>query len=449
LSIVNSKAKYACIFGKTWAEHVEKQLKISKEENLHKIEESIKFLKSKDIDVFYDAEHYFDGFKDDFNYSLKTIQAAARAGASRIIFCDTNGGTLPEEVDEILKKTKEFLRQNGIDVKLGVHMHNDSGLALTNSLESLKHVQHFQGTINGLGERVGNLDLCEFIPLLVLKKKINLDLKLDKIKPACDLVYKIANVPRKFNQAFVSQRAFSHKGGVHIDATLKGASYSHVSPQLLGLNHDLILTSLGGSASVVSAAQKFGFNLDKKDPMTREKIKEVLENLNESEKKGYDIGNIEAEQYIIINLYFGKFKDYFKVEEWEITTNDKKSECVVKLKIKDKIIESKEEVFGGPIDAIYKSLKNALVGIYPIVEGIKLEDYRVRIANLRGVESQVRTRIDFSDGEKFSTVGVSENVIESGLEAISKAFNYYLNKNLGEEARERVKKAQKTTLGQI
>jgi 2-isopropylmalate synthase len=426
-SIIDSKAKYACIFGKTWAEHVEKQLKISKEENLRKIEESLRFLKEKGIDVFYDAEHYFDGFKDNPDYSLKTLEAAAKGGASRIILCDTNGGVLPEEVSEIIKITKDFFKSKNLHVKLGVHMHNDSGLALTNSLESLKYVEHFQGTINGLGERVGNLDLCEFVPLLMLKKKIALEFKLDKIKPVCDLVYKIANVPRKINQAFVSQRAFSHKGGVHIDATMKGAVYEHVSPGIFGMNHDLILTSLGGSSCVTSAAKKFGFELDKKDLETKEKISRVLNHLNMMEKRGYDSGNIEAEQFMLIETYFGRFQEYFNIEKWKITTDNERSVCEIKLLIGNFVAELVEEVNGGPIDAAYNCLKKLIMKMYPQVSEIKLEDYRVRIARSDGVKSQVRTRINFSDGFSFSTVGVSSNIIESGLESLQKAFNYYLN----------------------
>jgi len=426
-SIIKSKARYACIFGKTWLEHVEKQLKISKEENLEKIFQSIKFLKNNGIDVFYDAEHFFDGFKHNPEYALKTIEKAVEAGASRIILCDTNGGSLPEEIKEAIKKVIAFFKNKKLEIKLGIHMHNDCGLALTNSLEALDYVEQIQGTINGLGERVGNLDLCEFIPLLILKKNIKLNFKLEKLKSLSEIVYKAANLPKQIGQAFVSERAFSHKGGIHIDATTKGASYTHIMPEVLGLNHNFMLTSLGGSACVINAANQFGFSLDKRDEKIRTKINNVLEELKEMEIKGYDIGNILAEQYIIINKHFGNYKIFFKVKNWEITTKKNKSSCYLKLEINMEEVEIKKEIEGGPIDVLYKTLSELLSKKYECINKLKLVNYKVRIAKSKGVESSVRTRIDFSDGEEFSTVGVSENIIQSSLEALEKAFNYYLN----------------------
>ncbi len=428
-SIIESKAKYACIFGKTWLEHVEKQLRISSQENLEKIFKSIEFLKKNELDIFYDAEHYFDGFKANSDYALATIEAAAKAGASRVILCDTNGGSLPEEVEEITRKTLDFLKANKLNAKLGVHIHNDSGLALANSLEALPFIEHVQGTINGLGERVGNLDLCEFIPLLMLKKKMEFNFNLEKLKPLSELVYKAANLPGQIRQAFVSERAFSHKGGVHIDATSKGASYSHIKPEELGLEHSLILTSLGGSACVVSTANKFGIELDKKNEETKAKIKEVIDYLREQEKQGYDLGNIEAEQFRIINKFFGDYKEFFKIEKWEVSTGNG-SRAFVKIKINGDEYEEQEEVSGGPVEAVYNALKKAVAKKYPEIDKLELTDYKVRIAKAEGSESFVRTSIEFSDGERFSTVGVSENIILSSLEAIEKAFNYYLNSGL-------------------
>jgi len=422
-SIIKSKAKYACIFGKTWIEHVEKQLKITKQENLNKILNSVKFLKENNTEVFYDAEHYFDGFKHDENYSLKTIEVACIGGARRIILCDTNGGTLPEELRNILIKTKNYLKEKNISTPLGVHMHNDSGLALTNSLESLEYTKQIQGTINGIGERVGNLDLCEFIPLLMLKKNLKLSINLEKLRKISDLVYEISNMPKKINQAFISQRAYSHKGGIHIDATVKGASYGHIKPESLGFTYDLILTSLGGAACVVSTAKKFGYNLDKKDA----RVKKILEELAKIEKKGYDIGNISSEQHRILKKYLGNYETKFKIKEWKIITTAKKSLCTIKLILGKEEISAEEELNGGPIEAIFKALKTGLQTRYPSIENIKLLDYRVRITKVNGIESVVRTRIDFSNTKKFSTVGISENIIESGLEAIQKAFEYELN----------------------
>jgi len=424
-SILKSKVKYACIFGKTWAEHVEKQLKISKKENLKKIFDSVKFLRDRNIKVFYDAEHYFDGFKHNSEYAFKTIEKAAEAGASKIILCDTNGGTLTEETAEIIEKTKQFIKEKGLKVELGAHIHNDSGLAFANSLEALKHVNHIQGTINGLGERVGNVDLCELIPFLMLKKKMQLNFRLDKLKRLSDLVYKAANLPRKIDQAFISSRAFSHKGGVHIDATSKGASYSHVMPESLGLQHSFALTSLGGKAGVMSAAKKFGFSVKKGE----RKITEVLGCLRDLERKGYSLGSIEAEQFMIIGKYFGNFRNLLKIDDWSINTNKHKSKCYLELDIDGEKIKAEGEVNGGPVEAIYKTIINALPKKYDNKKNLKLKDYSVRIVNPKGAASSVRTKISFSGNEEFSTVGVSENIIQSSLEAIEKAFNYYLYKS--------------------
>ncbi|MBU0957322.1 MAG: hypothetical protein KKF56_00780, partial [Nanoarchaeota archaeon] len=426
-SIVDSKTKYACIFGKTWGEHIEKQLKISKEENLKKIEESVKFLKDKEIEVFYDAEHYFDGFKSDKEYAIETLKSALVGGATRLILCDTNGGSLPDEVKEITKFTKEELEKYFPDVDLGIHTHNDSGLALANTIEVLDYVKQVQGTMNGLGERVGNLDLCEFIPLVIFKKGYDLDVDLEKLKGVSDLVYEVANLPKQIGQAFVSDRAFTHKGGVHIDANIKGASYNHVTPERLGLNHSLMLSSLGGAACVVSAAKNLGYDLDKKDEKIREKINNVLKELGELEKEGYDLGNIEAEQYILIEKHFNKYENYFKILEWNIETSGKKSKCVLKIKVEDEVIETNNEIEGGPVDVLFKTLVEVLAKKYIEITKLKLINYSVRIAKSRGVESVVRTRMGFLDGAEFSCVGVDENIIQSSIEALEKGFNYYLN----------------------
>ena len=428
-SIIKSQAEYACIFGKSWLEHVEKQLRISAEENLKKISDSIRFLKNAGINVFYDAEHYFDAFKADKEYALKTLEEAQKAGASRIILCDTNGGTMLDEVKEIIKETRKYFDERQINIGLGVHFHNDSGLALANSLVSLEYVKQIQATVNGLGERVGNTDLCELAPLLMLKKGIKLRIKLDKLQELSELVNDVANLPAQITQAF-SQRAFTHKGGVHIDATKKGASYEHVNPEMLGLNHELILSSLGGAACVISAAEKFGYKLDKNDEKTRKKISALLEELSETEKKGYDLGNVEAEQFMLIEKHFGNLKEFFSVDKWRVVTEGNGSKCFLRLRINGEQYTIKKSVEGGPVDAAYKAMFQLVAERYPALKKIKLADYKVRIGKSKGPASSVRTRIDFSDGEEFSAVGVSENIIESSIEAISKGFNYYLNREL-------------------
>jgi len=254
------------------------------------------------------------------------------------------------------------------------------------------------------------------------------DKNIVKLKEASYYISEISNIKLSDNAPFIGHSAFAHKGGVHIDATSKGASYGHITPEVLGLNHNFILTSLGGKACVVEAARKFDFNLDKKDEITKNKINEVLDFLKNTEKQGYDLGDIDAEQFIIINKFFGDYKEFFKIKNWEVKTNDNKSESYLKLDVGGEEKEITKQVSGGPIESIYDALKEELVKKYPKLENLRLLDYRVRVVNLKGEESPVRTRIVFSKEGNFSLVGVSENIIESGLEAIEKAFNYYLNK---------------------
>ncbi len=424
-SIVESGARYACIFGKTSLSHIERQLKISAEDNLRKISESVEFLRSRGIEVFYDAEHFFDSYKDNPEYAIKTLEAAVKAGAVRIILCDTNGGTLPEEASNMTRQVK-----NSMNAEVGVHFHNDCGLALANSLACLPYVNQIQATVNGIGERVGNTDLCELLPNLVLKLGLKMDIKLEKLKELSEEVYKAANLPEQITQAFVSPRAFLHKGGVHIDATLKGASYEHINPEHLGLEHHLIFSSLGGAACIVNTAAKFGYAVDKRKE--KDKITQLLGKLAELESKGYDLGNTEAEQEILIEKYFGNWRDFFSVVEWNILTEEKESECYVKCSVGSDNIEKTVRVSGGPVDAVYHAIISSVREKYDIE--LKIADYKVRIARARGAESTVRTKIEFSDGNKFEAfeaIGVNENVIASGIEAISKGLNYYIYKKLG------------------
>ncbi|MEK6820341.1 MAG: citramalate synthase, partial [Nanoarchaeota archaeon] len=233
LGIIESKPDFACIFGKTSKEHVEKQLKITLEENIKKIHDSINFLKSRGIRVFYDAEHYFDSFKEDREYALDTLVSAAKAGAEKIILCDTNGGTLPNEVEYIVLTTREKLLEKDISIGLGVHFHDDSGLALANTLASLPYIAQVQGTINGIGERIGNLNFSEFLPIYI--KKIPMpEIKLKLLKNVNEEAYRLAGLEIPHSRAFVGDTAFAHKGGVHIDAESKGASYQHANPEDYG-----------------------------------------------------------------------------------------------------------------------------------------------------------------------------------------------------------------------
>ena len=431
LSILASKADYACIFGKTWKEHVEKQLHITAEENLKRISNSVEFLRANGMKVFYDAEHFFDGYKDNKKYALETLMAAAKAGAERLILCDTNGGTLPEEVNEIVNETKKSLEEREIKTELGVHFHNDCGLALANSIVSLPYVKQIQGTINGTGERIGNLNFSEFLPVYIKKLARNHNVKLEKLKELNGAAYKLSGLEIPEIRPFIGDTAFAHKGGVHIDAHNKGASYQHEEPENFGNKRNILLTTLGGGAGVISAAEQFGYKLDKKNSDVQEKAARLFLELGEIERKGYRIAAIPAEQYLLIEKYFGNLKDFFEIESWKVETGKENGKETSKLYVRcnlNKIIkEENTAADGGPVDLIYKTIKKILAKDYPDAENLQLLDFHVSIARSKKEESIVRVLITFQNEEKFQTVGVDSNIIQSAIEAIEKGFRYYLN----------------------
>lgn len=432
-SIVKCGAKIACIFGKTHLEHVEKQLRITPDENLKRISDSVKFLKKNDLRVFYDAEHYFDGFKTNKEYAIKTLASALEAGVERLVLCDTNGGILPSEAEQIVVETKKMLEEKNLKFELGLHFHDDCGLALANTLACLKYAKQIQGTINGIGERVGNLNFSEFLPVYAKKMNNKLEIKLEKLKSINEEVFRLGGMDVPESRAFVGDTAFAHKGGVHTDATTKGASYEHEKPEDFGNKRIILLNTLGGRACVISVAKEFGYELDKKNPEVIKKIEELFDELRKMEKKGYRIGAINAEQFLLIEKYFGNLKDYFSIEEWEtkisFVEGKEESEFSMGYKINEKVEEETFVVEGGPIDAAYKTFIRAFSKEYPEIKNLRLVDFHVGIAKSNKEESTVRTLITFEDGEIFETVGVDTNIIQSAIEALEKGFRYFLNRN--------------------
>jgi 2-isopropylmalate synthase len=431
-AIINCGAKYACIFGKTDLNHIEFQLKISDRENLEKISQSISFLIKNNIEVFYDAEHYFDGFKANKEYAIKTLISAINSGATRIILCDTNGGILPNEAKEIIKETSEILGEQGLNFELGVHLHNDSELALANTLICIPYLKQVQGTINGMGERMGNLNFSEFLPIYIKKMNNKTKINLKKLKEINEKTFRLAGIEIPEKRAFVGDLAFAHKGGIHIDALLKGASYEHENPEDFGNERILLLNSLGGRNSIVNLAKEFGYELDKNNEKIKNKIKKLFQELKEKENKGYKIGSLNAEKFLLIKKYFGENNLNFKIEEWNINSeyiNGKENSCFrVGLRLNNELIEDEHCVFGGPIDAAFKTIQKILIKWCPCVEDLKILDFHVSIAKQKEEESTVRTKIEFKNGEEFSTVGVDSNMLTSAIEALENGFRYYLLK---------------------
>lgn len=426
--LVESGAKTACIFGKSWIEQVTGQLRITPEENLEKISASVRYLKERGVEVFYDAEHFFDGYKHDREYALKTLEAAVECGASRLILCDTNGGTLPDETLKIVKETYEYLREKGIETLLGIHSHHDAGFSLANSIIVLPYIGHIQCTVNGFGERVGNTDLCELAPTLVIKQGMKLGLKLRNLTRLSQLFYLESHLEPQTRQPYVSPNAFSHTGGVHIDAVAKGVSYEHIIPESVGGRTKISLNTQGGAACIVHHASRLVYELDKKDPETAAKMQELRAELRDLEERKYGIGLNEAEIYLLIEKYFGSLKIPFTIEDWHIQTSGKESSCWIRAQVdgQEQIAEAIAEK--GPIDVAYNAITALLSSKYSL-DRLEILSYNVRIAESKGAESTVRTEVMFSNGLEFSTVGVSDNIIESGIEALWKAFIYYINKN--------------------
>ena len=436
-SLIASKADAFTIFGKTWDLHVTEALEISFEKNLEIIYNSIAFLKTHALEVFFDAEHFFDGFKQNKEYALSCIEKAAHAGANALILCDTYGGTLPHEIAEIVSCVKTFLP----DSVLGIHTHNDCDLAVANALAAVENgASHIQGTINGYGERCGNANLCSLIPLIELKTENETIGKenLKKLTQVSRFVSDVVNISPFNRQAFVGASAFAHKGGIHVSAVLKNSvSYEHISPQLVGNKQRILLSQLAGRSNIISKAKEYGYTLDKNDPI----ITQLLEELKMREIKGYDYSAAEASFELLFFKTIGWAKEYFKLINYRVfdsvdKDNNLLSEATVILEILGTITHT-AATGDGPVNALDAALRKGLSERYPVVRAIKLLDYKVRILN-QTTASQVRVLIESGDSHsKWTTVGVSYNIINASWNALIDSF---YNKLFKEDFKNYIKK---------
>jgi 2-isopropylmalate synthase len=429
-ALLDSKTEVVCIFGKSWDLHVTDALKTTLEENLNMISESVKFLKEKGKEVIYDAEHFFDAYKDNKAYALKTIKAAEEGGADVIVLCDTNGGTLPFEISKIVKAVK-------IEVKtaLGIHAHNDSETAIANTLVAVElGVAHIQGTINGYGERCGNANLCSIIPNLKLKLGINCvsNDHLHRLTEVSRYISEIANLSPPSNLPYVGTSAFAHKGGIHVDAVQKNPrTYEHVEPYTVGNTQRILVSELSGRANVVSKAREFGFTLEKG---TKETAK-ILKILKEKENEGYQYEGAEASFELLIREALNHKKKFFDLEGFRVIVERQKdgrmlAEVTVRLKV------GGEEFFkaaqgDGPVNALDNALRKALYKFYPSIKEMHLRDYKVRVLDEKsGTAAKVRVLIESGDvSGTWGTVGVSENIIEASFEALVDSIVYKLLKD--------------------
>ena len=430
LAIIAIKPDCACIFGKTWDLHVKYALNTTLEINLEMIYSSIKFLKSKGLEVIYDAEHFFDGYIANKQYALETLKAAVSGGADCITLCDTNGGMLPNQIANIVKDVK-----SRISVPIGIHAHNDSGCAVANSIVAVQSgCSLIQGTLNGWGERCGNANLSTIIPNLKLKLGIDCisDEKLKTLTETSRYVSEIANVIPLDHQPYTGNSAFAHKGGIHAAAVAKKSStYEHVDPSVVGNQRRILISELSGRANILLKSQDLNINFEKDN----EKTKKILQLVKEREKKGYLYEGAEGSFELLVKRNTGKYKSFFDLGGFRVAVEkDKsghlKSEATIKV-----FVNNKEELTAaegdGPVNALDNALRKALDKFYPQLKNVRLADFKVRIINPSDATgAKVRVLIESSDGKnEWTTIGVSENIIEASWQALVDAIEYKLMKD--------------------
>lgn len=428
--LVRSQTQTITIFGKTWDMHVTDVIKTSLDENLKMIAESVDYLKNKKKEVFYDAEHFFDGYKRNPAYALKTILAAQEAKADVIILCDTNGGTLPSEVKSIILEIK-----NKISVPLGIHTHDDLGMGVANSIAAVEAgCVHIQGTFNGLGERCGNADLCTMIGILHTKmnRKSIPEKNISKLMETSYFISEVSNFKLADNAAFVGHSAFAHKGGVHIDAMLKNPlAYEHIDPAIVGNHRRFVTSELAGKMPIVLKARQMDVTLDKKSP----EAKKLLKDLQDKEHSGYQFEAADASFELFVKRSLKKYKPFFKLEGFK-TSSEKRFDGRIFAEASIRVSVDGESKFSasegnGPVDALDKALRNALKKFYPRLEEMHLTDYKVRVLDTQaGTAAKVRVLIESQDNtDSWTTVGVHENIIEASWEALTDSIEYKLLKD--------------------
>lgn len=425
--IVESGVKVATIFGKSWDFHVHEALQTTLEENLAMIYDSVKYLTEQGLEVIYDAEHFFDGYKNNPEYALETIKQAEAAGAKWLTLCDTNGGSMPHEITEIVTKVKA-----AVSTPLGIHAHNDCELGVANSLAAvMAGARQVQGTMNGLGERCGNANLTSIIPNLQLKLDYSCisDEQLSQLTSVSRYVNEIANVNMQVNQAYVGPAAFAHKGGIHVSAILKHPkTYEHITPELVGNKQRVLVSELAGQSNLVFKAQELNLDLEQ----DKEKTKQVIEQVKSLEHQGYQFEGADASLELLLRQAYGQIEEMFTLESFRIQVVKSAngpviSEAIVKINVQGEQVYTVAEG-NGPVNALDNALRKALIQYYPSIQNIHLTDYKVRVIDEKdATAAKVRVLIETTDfSNKWSTVGVSENIIEASWQALVDSIRYAL-----------------------
>ncbi|MBQ7015013.1 MAG: citramalate synthase [Clostridia bacterium] len=433
-SIVNTNVKYCTVFGKAWKLHVDEVLKTTEEENLRMIKDSIEYLRSKGKIVFFDGEHFFDGYKDNHDYAIEVLKTAASAGADTIVLCDTNGGSFP---DDIKKAVREVSKLFG--AKLGIHVHNDCDMAVANSVVAAScGCVHIQGTLNGIGERCGNANLATIIANLQLKKgfKVLPENNMERLTETSRAVAQITNLSTT-SMPYISRNAFAHKAGMHVDAVMKNpVTFEHIDPSLVGNKRNFILSEISGKSALFNVVRKVVPDMERDDP----KMDGLLKVLKQKEADGYHFEVAQESLELLIKRQLGLHKPFFEVEKLKLIdeqiTETSANTSYVFIKVS---VNGTEEIAAaesdGPLHALDQALRKALCNLYPSLQNVRMTDYKVRVLESRSsTGSKVRVLIECSDGvDVWNTVGVSVNIIEASKMALFDAIEYKLMKDTDKE----------------
>jgi len=433
-ALLEAKTETVTIFGKSWDFHVYRALGTTLEENLEMVRDTVSYLKDRGLEVIFDAEHFFDGYRHNPDYALRVLGTAAEAGADWLVLCDTNGGTLPWDLEKTVVEVRKHF-----NLPLGIHAHNDSACAVVNSLIAVKlGATQVQGTMNGYGERCGNADLSSIVPNLELKmqKRCLPDNHLSRLTEVSHYVSEVANMPRYNSQPFVGYGAFAHKGGVHVSALLKDPlTYEHIDPAAVGNHRRVLVSELSGLSNLLYKAKELNLDINSYDSRTREVIKKI----KDLENQGFQFEGADASLELLLRKAFGEYQDFFQLQNLKILVEKREdngiiAEAMIKLTVNDKTVHTAAEG-DGPVNALDNALRKALTEFYPIIQNMHLRDYKVRVLDgTDGTAAKVRVLIESSDEkDSWSTVGVSENIIEASWQALVDSLNYMLLKRLNAE----------------
>ncbi len=435
-TLLEADTPVVTIFGKTWLLHVTDVIRTTAEENLKMIEESVAYLKSHDKEVIYDAEHFFDGYKDNPEYALQTLRAAHTGGASYLVLCDTNGGSQVKEIDRIVSEVTAALP----DAKIGMHCHNDCGLGVAVSIAGIEAgAAMVQGTMNGYGERIGNANLTSIIPNLAVKLgyKLSCGCNMTGLKSFSNKVDDVANkIPSK-KEPFVGKSAFAHKGGVHANAAKKVArSYEHITPETVGNTQRILLSDMSGGSSIAMKAKKMGIDIPEKSP----EMKSFLKKIKELENEGHEFENADASFFVLLHKEFLGHEDIFELVSYRIIsevvrdTDRNISEAVVKLRVKgEEVVKASIAESVGPVGALDHAARIAFGEKFPALKAVRLVDYKVRILHRgEGTDSITQVLVKSTDGdETWWTSGADPNIIHASWEALRDAYRYKLLRSRG------------------